>query len=400
MDKVDFIIGNKLDLKFIYQTPPLNVFSEEVLSFFDDLSKSILKDKTLWNYPNLIAFGNWCRKDSLIKSSFDYKTKEYLYLGRGILFHIVPSNVSLTFAYSLASGLIAGNINIVRLPSREFTESEILCSKVAELIKNNKHRKLNEYVYCIRYPKSEVKISESLSRICDIRVIWGGDKTITEIRKAELKPKAYDIVFSDRYSISLIDSTEWLREKSKEKILQNFFYDTYLTDQKSCSSPCYILWIGDSDHKIIKARDLFWKQLKLFLNKKNEVSYSSSIIKLEALYKMVSAHEGLSLISDDNIIVRVWSDQLNSNLINLNPGYGFFIESGIKDIQQIAPLLKQKCQTISYFGIDKKLIQEALLKIKPLGVDRVVPIGKTLDFSLVWDGYDLIKSFSRKISIA
>lgn len=36
---------------------------------------------------------------------------------------------------------------------------------------------------------------------------------------------------------------------------------------------------------------------------------------------------------------------------------------------------------------------------RPHGVDRVVPMGKSMDFNLVWDGYDLIRSLSRKISV-
>ena len=28
--------------------------------------------------------------------------------------------------------------------------------------------------------------------------------------------------------------------------------------------------------------------------------------------------------------------------------------------------------------------------MKLLGIDRVVPFGKTTDFDLIWDGYDLI----------
>ena len=36
---------------------------------------------------------------------------------------------------------------------------------------------------------------------------------------------------------------------------------------------------------------------------------------------------------------------------------------------------------------------------KPKGIDRIVPIGKTSDFSLNWDGIDLINSLSRVIEI-
>ena len=34
-----------------------------------------------------------------------------------------------------------------------------------------------------------------------------------------------------------------------------------------------------------------------------------------------------------------------------------------------------------------------------LGIDRVVPIGKALDISLIWDGYDVIDSLSRTITL-
>ena len=34
----------------------------------------------------------------------------------------------------------------------------------------------------------------------------------------------------------------------------------------------------------------------------------------------------------------------------------------------------------------------------PAGVDRIVPIGRTMDFALVWDGVDLIRTMSRAIT--
>ena len=35
----------------------------------------------------------------------------------------------------------------------------------------------------------------------------------------------------------------------------------------------------------------------------------------------------------------------------------------------------------------------------PQGVDRFVPLGKSMDFTLVWDGYDLITTLSRIVNI-
>ena len=62
-------------------------------------------------------------------------------------------------------------------------------------------------------------------------------------------------------------------------------------------------------------------------------------------------------------------------------------------------IIKRNFQTLSYFGIKKDEFISFFNKKRPLGIDRVVPIGKTLDFSLNWDGYDLINQMSREINI-
>ena len=39
------------------------------------------------------------------------------------------------------------------------------------------------------------------------------------------------------------------------------------------------------------------------------------------------------------------------------------------------------------------------MQVTNRGIDRVVPIGNALDFNSIWDGYDLVEQFSRKVSI-
>ena len=45
-----------------------------------------------------------------------------LRLGVGLAFHITPSNMPTNFAYSLLFGLLSGNSNIIKVPSRKFPE--------------------------------------------------------------------------------------------------------------------------------------------------------------------------------------------------------------------------------------------------------------------------------------
>ena len=64
----------------------------------------------------------FCRKGNILNLKKDFFCDEKLRLGRGMIFHIAPSNVPVNFAYSLISGLLAGNKNIVRLPTKDFEQ--------------------------------------------------------------------------------------------------------------------------------------------------------------------------------------------------------------------------------------------------------------------------------------
>ena len=56
-----------------------------------------------------------------------------------------------------------------------------------------------------------------------------------------------------------------------------------------------------------------------------------------------------------------------------------------------------RVQTCVIYGVDEKEIKKEVIHMHMLGIDRVVPIGKSLDIDLNWDGYDMIRGLSRKI---
>ncbi|MDY3242741.1 MAG: hypothetical protein SOX38_02290, partial [Candidatus Limiplasma sp.] len=57
-----------------------------------------------------------------------------------------------------------------------------------------------------------------------------------------------------------------------------------------------------------------------------------------------------------------------------------------------------RVQTLSYLGLSPEELSRFVLENGLTGVDRIVPVGHTMDFALTWDGYDLIQTLSRKIS--
>jgi len=100
----------------------------------------------------------------------------------------------------------------------------------------------------------------------------------------------------------------------------------------------------------------------------------------------------------DNKIYRVSL----SSLIKINDvirgKWGLFYEYDAKNIKDFENIVNYKYQTLSYFGFDKKLLKNLVIKNHLTGIDRIVPIGQTLNIDLIWDGYDVLSSLSRIVN--
>ena len=97
---------------------------------------------------------------------------------------------------------------------------------------------------------------------------------------------------------------------------------------------------------------------------------------------------------EDNLIVRVIVPNLTDSLMDYKDNSGFFFEYDCNDIMELRELCNNKrCQTLSYIGVSKMFIPLIESGIK--GIDRIVPIGKTMDFDLIWDGCYLPVLLSR-----
>ncbi len=102
---INYLIGDAEKFSQIEVVKPLEIFSNEACEFLNAVSKPLLKVR---NFPDVATLGFWCRKASTSKMAAAYKSLNRI--GRGIIFHIAPSNVPVNFAYSFAAGLLAGNV--------------------------------------------------------------------------------------------------------------------------------------------------------------------------------------------------------------------------------------------------------------------------------------------------
>lgn len=390
-NKINYLVGNSN-----FNLDPFVPFSKEVCEFLESLSKEINLFRDIKKYPDLKALAFWCRNQNIknLKKEFNHKNNR---LGLGLIFHITPSNIPTNFAYSLIFGLITGNSNIVKVPSKEFEQVKIICSIIKKILKK-KNNFLKNKITVVRY-KDNNEFTKKISLTCNARVIWGGNETINNLRNFKISERSIDITFADRYSFCIINQSklEQLSDFEFKNLIQRFYNDTYAVDQNACSSPHLIIWFGKNSKR---TRDNFWKKLYDLVGKKYLFSDSAHIEKYTELCKYAANLKNIKGIKTfENLIYKIELNKLDKNNHEKRGKQGLFFEYSIKDLNKINFIINNKYQTLTYFGFKKEILKNFVLKNNLKGIDRIVPIGQSLDISLLWDGYDVLNILSRGIDI-
>ena len=196
--KIIFLAGNKKIKKKVKK-----IFDINNCDFLSILSQEILNNSEAKKFNDLITFGFWIRKKNINLIKYNYKNEEFRF-GHGLTFHVAPANIALNFAYSFVLSLLAGNSNIVRVSSNKFRQNDIFFKILNKIFKLRKFKKIKENNLFLTYDYDE-EITGLISKNADCRVLWGSDKTIKNIKKVETQTSCKEVVFPDRYSISLFN---------------------------------------------------------------------------------------------------------------------------------------------------------------------------------------------------
>ena len=388
-DKLQFLVGDADVLGNAADTPVLPMFSEQMKAFLSDLSRELFRDPRSKGFKDVLSYAYWIRSASIAEAESRHPDSD-MRLGRGLALHIAPSNVPVNFAVSMTSSALAGNISVVRLSSKEFAQADIICGAMNRLL-SGEHSQLRPYFCILRYPHDQ-SITDQLSSICDIRIIWGGDRTINEVRSSPLPPRAIELTFADRFSLAVIDSEAYLAQDPK-KVAEGFYTDTYYTDQNACSSPRFVVWTGD---KVSEARKRFWESLAV-LTEEYDMQPIQAVDKFTAVCAAGMAMDGVKLVSTGNRIVRAELEKPDPQVMRFKTGGGLFFEYTASSLDEIAPLLTKQCQTVSVLGISPDSVRELVFRCGARGCDRIVPLGQTMGLEFIWDGYKMIEAMTRYV---
>lgn len=376
---------------------PYPVFSPETMEFLAAVSAEIGASE-LHSIPEIAAFGFWCRRAHL-EALAKRHASPFPRLGRGLAFHIAPSNVPTMFAYSYTIGLLAGNANIVRLSERGGEISTLLCACIGRMLDRPEFEAIKRRTSFISYDRDDA-ITAAYTADCDARVVWGGDETIRRMRALPLPPHAVELVFPDRWSFALFSQAVFSQadEETLAAWAHRFYNDTYLMDQNACSAPHLVVWENDGDDPTVRLR--WWEKV---------AAEAQSAYRFGA-YQAARKYEQLCLaamILPEKISVKQYAGnllyvatlaRLPANAVETLRGtFGFFFETEIRAKEELLPLLSFKVQTLCAEGYRREGLARFFAQRRASGIDRIAALGQAMEMDTIWDGKDLIAELSRLI---
>ncbi len=370
-------------------------YSPLVCEFLDELSRRLRSDAEAKRFPDVQTFSFWCRKASIAKMKSAYEDGKRR-LGRGTVFHIAPSNVPINFAFSYVFGLLAGNANVVRVPSKPFPQTDVVCRVVKEIFADPKWDGIAKSTAFVQYERSD-EITAQLSAQAQARIIWGGDATIRHIQQFPIDVRGVEVSFADRYSFCMINADAVVQATDEQivRLGQSFYNDTYLMDQNACSSPHLVVWSGAD---VAAAQERFWSAVETAA-KKYDLPPVKAVDKLTKMCCNCIDFEGVGqTIRQSGTLWRAPISILPQNLDQLRGQFGLFYEYKLSSLDELSPVITSRFQTLTTFGWDKSQLADWIVERGITGVDRIVNIGDALDIGVIWDGYDIVKTLSRIVT--
>ncbi len=375
---------------------PSNGFFDETPVLHDDIvdavagfSAYLFKQVDSKQYPEIVSLAFWFRhahlKQVLGESKGDFSQKNV-----NRVFHIAPANVDTVFMYSLLLSVLCGNKNIVRISQRSGDVTKLLVAYLRQYMKSAEGALLASLVSVIEYDAQYQDITEQLSHWCGLRGVWGGDSAIASI--SDIAPKTPQISFPDRYSVAVLQLDDTSNIVS---VASAFLADVLPFTQQACSSPKALYWLNTSHIH----QEKFWHQVNLLLASSIHQFELSHKVEQHVLLQRLIGNFGMMIIDETGkkianfaqlvnvgVIARCKVKTLTSSVLAAHTGFGLVIEKDIVSVDEIA--CSSKLQTITHRTLSDWQNPNGQFK-------RVVPIGKALEFSPVWDGVDLLQSFSQ-----
>ncbi|MGA5756702.1 acyl-CoA reductase [Nonomuraea bangladeshensis] len=376
----------------------LAVGDERVRGFLTAFGKRLLRSASARRHPELGSLGFFLRPSELTRT-LDSLNGEHVRVPRGLVFHIPPANVDTVFVYSWALSALMGNRNVVRLSPRAGAVVGVILEALHEA-SAEADPIVGETQRIVTYDRSDEEVTAALSAACDLRVVWGGDRTVLDVRRHPLAPHARELDFPDRSSFAVVRAAAWLcaERAVRVNVAEGFVNDAYWFDQDACSSPRTVFWVG-AEQDCDAARADFIDHVARVLDGRGwGVEPGMAVEKRVATYGLAADGVAESVEFRGNALANVTLVE-EAVIPRRWLGAGTFVHCRLGGLAELGAVVERRDQTMTHFGFGREELEELARGLGGRGVDRMVPVGSALSFGRVWDGVDLPVEFTRLVSV-
>ena len=379
----------EVDLKLDYLLNVLDQFANEMQNGCERLSSLLTGEFSEAEKNEIMTeIAKFCRKDHLVKKiKRELGTEDLNDLSRvdfernifeswaplGVLAHITPGNSPGLSFLAIIEGLLAGNVNILKLSSRD---SDFTIEALRELFKHDRSQSIQKKIAVLRISSKE---RDKLARVMSVASgvsAWGGEEAIAGLRDLTL-PTTRFIPWGHKISFGMV-SKEALTDTNKLKDLAE---DCVFMEQQACSSPQSILVEVDNFDELVKFAENFSRFVaeasdkvpfpELSIQEQAEITNTVEVIRLES-------------VNQEKKVIQA-PDKSWRLLVENTPGLGLsplFRTVWIKPfsrknmVQELLPLrgYLQTCGLVA----TRNEIGELATKLTKAGILRITPPGEML----------------------
>lgn len=216
------------------------------------------------------------------------------YVPIGILFHIAAGNAEGLPFYSVIEGMLAGNVNILKLPSADDGLSVLLLQELIQI-----KPVLAPYVTVFDIPSANVRLLKKLGSIADAIVVWGGDEAITAARSLA-DPATQIISWGHKLSFA------YITPDAPSGGLRKLAAHICATNQLLCSS-CQGIFVDTGDMAVIRTigqtflthleeESKNYPPLSIGIRGKNSIALYNEELEAAETHRQVLRGKGVSVL--------------------------------------------------------------------------------------------------------
>ena len=385
--------------------PALMPFEPAALELLGDVSRRLLAARDLVRAADVSALSQWLRPAQLTRLAERYPPLPpgQLRVPAGLVFQLPPAHLDVMFAYGWAAGLLGGNRQILRLSRRRGEHAERVLALIGEALAAAP--RIAAGTTFVEYEHDDA-ITAAISARIDQRLLWGSDASVAALRAVPLAPAAREIVFPDRTGLALLSApaVEALDPAALANLAGRLYADVLSFDQKACSSPRHLVWIGPAE-RATKAEAKLMAAMRTELARRDH-----QIAPAMALANYATACRAAVRAAEAAPVRAIERRRLDWVLVDLgdgpikspavpHPGGGLLYRGRVESVAQVAPIVDRRVQTLTHFGLDPVELDALARSLAGRGIDRMVPLGEALGFDIVWDGLDLIETLTRRVTL-